>query len=58
MEKVGTGESGLLIFKLTDKNRFIGYTDKRANEEKILRSHQKVYTLTGDSFIKTLASID
>lgn len=37
MERVGTGESGLLIFKLTDKNRFIGYTDKMANEEKILR---------------------
>ncbi|MBU3915910.1 long-chain-acyl-CoA synthetase [bacterium] len=37
LRKVKKGESGLLITKLTDSTPFTGYTNKAANEKKILR---------------------
>ena len=35
LQKVAVGEQGLLIFKITERYKFPGYTDKEATEEKI-----------------------
>ena len=37
MQKVATGNTGLLIMQITDQNPFDGYTDAQASEKKILR---------------------
>lgn len=37
MQIVDVGETGLLIFKITERYKFVGYTDKKATEKKILR---------------------
>jgi acyl-CoA synthetase (AMP-forming)/AMP-acid ligase II len=37
MERVGVGETGLLLGKVSDRFRFDGYTDPRASEKKLLR---------------------
>ena len=42
MERIIVGETGLLIFKITERDKFIGYTDKEATEQKILRDVFKV----------------
>ncbi len=38
MKKLDIGETGLLVIKITEQNPFDGYTDKQANEKKILRN--------------------
>ncbi len=37
LQPVNKGEAGLLLGKIDDKNRFVGYTSKKASESKILR---------------------
>ena len=37
MQKVGVGDTGLLIVQITEQNPFDGYTDAQASEKKILR---------------------
>ena len=37
MNRVPTDDTGLLIFQITEKNPFDGYTDAQASEKKILR---------------------
>jgi fatty-acyl-CoA synthase/citronellyl-CoA synthetase len=37
MERVSTGNTGLLIMEISEKNPFDGYTDAQASEKKILR---------------------
>jgi citronellyl-CoA synthetase len=37
LKEAGKGEAGLLLGKIDEKNRFIGYTNKEASEKKILR---------------------
>ncbi len=37
LPKVKKGETGLLLDRIDDKNRFVGYDDKKASESKILR---------------------
>ena len=37
LQKVKTGETGLLIMQITEKNPFDGYTDAQASEKKVLR---------------------
>lgn len=37
MQRVGTGEVGLLISKITKRRPFDGYTDPKASERKLLR---------------------
>lgn len=49
MQGVNVGESGLLIFKITKRNKFIGYVDSKATEEKILRDVFK----RGDAWFNT-----
>ena len=38
MNKMGVGESGLLIMRINEQNPFDGYTDAQASEKKILRN--------------------
>ncbi|CAM3555289.1 long-chain-acyl-CoA synthetase [Parendozoicomonas haliclonae] len=49
MQKVSTGETGLLLAKVTDKSPFDGYTSNDATEGKLLRNVFK----NGDSYINT-----
>lgn len=49
MEKVKTGEAGLLIGEITDKSPFKGYTDPEKTEKVILRDVFK----KGDSYFNT-----
>ena len=37
LQKIQTGETGLLIMQITEQNPFDGYTDAQASEKKILR---------------------
>lgn len=37
MQRIDAGEPGLLIFKITKRHKFIGYVNRKATEEKILR---------------------
>ena len=37
MNRVSTGDTGLLIAQISEKNPFDGYTDAQASEKKILR---------------------
>jgi citronellyl-CoA synthetase len=37
MERVAVGDTGLLIFQISDKFKFVGYTDKNATEKKVSR---------------------
>ncbi|KNX38511.1 long-chain-acyl-CoA synthetase [Luteipulveratus halotolerans] len=51
LTKVKTGETGLLLAKITDKQPFDGYTDPEATEKKLLRNGFKkgdVWFNTGD----------
>ena len=51
METVNLGESGLLLFEITNPSVFRGYTDKKATEAKIFRNVFKkgdVWFNTGD----------
>jgi citronellyl-CoA synthetase len=38
LQKVGRGESGLVLGKISSKAPFFGYTDKKATEKKIIRN--------------------
>ncbi len=38
LQKVKKGEKGLLLGRIDDKNRYVGYTDKTASDGKILRN--------------------
>jgi citronellyl-CoA synthetase len=49
MRRVGLGEVGLLIFPLQSDVGFIGYTDKKATESKILRNVFK----EGDTWVNS-----
>ena len=49
MQKVGLGKVGLLIFPLLSDIGFIGYTDKKATESKILRNVFK----EGDTWVNS-----
>ncbi|GAA5042316.1 long-chain-acyl-CoA synthetase [Nocardia callitridis] len=51
LRRVGTGEVGLLLSKVTDRSPFDGYTDKAASEAKLVRAGFKpddVWFDTGD----------
>ena len=49
MEKVNLGESGLLLFEITNSSVFRGYTDKKATDAKIFRNVFK----KGDTWFNT-----
>jgi len=49
MEKVDRGEAGLLLFEISERYRFAGYTDREQTEKKILRD---VFA-TGDMWFNT-----
>ncbi len=49
MQKIGLGEVGLLIFPLQSDIGFIGYTDKKATESKVLRNVFK----EGDTWVNS-----
>ena len=49
MQRVGLGEVGLLIFPLRSDVGFIGYTDKKATESKVLRNVFK----EGDTWVNS-----
>jgi acyl-CoA synthetase (AMP-forming)/AMP-acid ligase II len=49
MRRVDAGAAGLLIFKISKRHKFIGYTDRKATEKKILRDVFK----KGDKWFNT-----
>ena len=49
LQKVGVGETGLLITQINEQNPFDGYTDAQASEKKILRD----VFVKGDAWFNT-----
>lgn len=49
MQRVDVGDSGLLIFKITKRHKFIGYVDRKATKQKVLHDVFK----RGDAWFNT-----